>query len=394
MYVFISAICCFALTTASAGAQEDSTLESLIANAIKNNENLSATKARVESIKAFNEQTVTLANPVLSVLNNSQGISQTLPNFAVLDAKRQVADYSLQEANLTYQNEENAIVKSIMTSYYNYILARHKIETIKELQTSLQSFAIQTNSKFEVGQATILDKLKIDYELALATRDLEASQQELTLAKTSLANLTRLNEADISISEDFGEPQLTKTHILDISDNAEVALASATVKKLDAAVNIYNLFPELTVVANNDMAQNTQSVGVSLPLPLWDRTQNTATGAKLMLKEGELRYQATRYRILLDMQTQYQQYTLAVNQLALYEKYKIKQRANDARYTAQTQYQANQITTLDYLDSLRSYKASNLDYWQNKYNQNVSYANIELILRHRFWETNNAAEVK
>lgn len=394
MYVFISALCFFALTMPSLAAQEDSTLENLIANAIKNNENLSATKARVESIKAFNEQTVTLANPVLSVSNNSQGISQTLPNFAVLDAKRKVADYSLQEANLTYQNEENAIVKSIMTSYYNYILARHKIETIKELQTSLQSFAIQTNNKFEVGQATILDKLKIDYELALATRDLEASQQELTLAKASLANLTRLNEADISISEDFGEPQLTQTHTLDISDNAEVALASATVKKLDAAVNIYNLFPELTVFANNDMAQNTQSVGVSLPLPLWDRTQNTATGAKLMLKEGELRYQATKYRIMLDMQTQYQQYTLAVNQLALYEKYKIKQRANDARYTAQTQYQANQITTLDYLDSLRSYKTSNLDYWQNKYNQNVSYANIELILGHRFWQTNNAAEVK
>lgn len=381
-------LCYFTISALGAEKENnDNTLSSLISAAVEHNENLLAGKARVESVKAFNSQLTTLPNPVLNISNAANGVSQTIPNLSVLDAKGKMASYATQEAELTYMMEEQAIAQAVVNNYYGYILARHKVEVIKELQSSLQGFAIQINSKFEVGQATILDKLKIDYELALTTKDLESSYQELAITRATLSNLTRLSEASISVNGDFSVPPMQEEHTLNLDNNVDMRLASTTIKRLDAAIGSYNLFPEFTLSAGNDNVQNMTTFGVSLPLPVWDHGQNTVTGSKAALKEGELRYQATKYRVTLELQNLYRQYQLATNQLNLYEKYKIKQRANDARYTAQTQYQANQITTLDYLDSLRSYRSSELDYWQNKYNQNIAYSNIEMMLGHKFWQS-------
>jgi len=103
--------------------------------------------------------------------------------------QRGMAKNSLEVQHLDRQIVENALVSSVIRSYYNYLAAADYINIVnKSIATVSEQLRIM-NIRFAEGGVLKSDILTLKVRLAQAKEDLVKSQNQLKIAKAVLANI-------------------------------------------------------------------------------------------------------------------------------------------------------------------------------------------------------------
>lgn len=220
--------------------------------------------------------------PRESTVDRGGGVSQELELAGQRSKRRAAAGAGLSAARASFGQARRALLVEAALAFVRAVHDRERLETERTEAQLARSFADLVERRLEVGTATALD-------LALAQAGLARAEQSAALAEGSyqaaqawLAQAVGLTEA--ARVEPVGDlPQLPPAPSLReilrraLADRGDLEAARARVEAAEARVRLARAerIPNLTLAlrAEREEGDDIAGLGVSLPLPLFDRNQ-------------------------------------------------------------------------------------------------------------------------
>jgi outer membrane protein, heavy metal efflux system len=123
-------------------------------------------------------------------------------------------------------------------------------------------------------------------------------------------------------------------------------------------------------------ASNAMGLGVSFPIPLFNRNQGAIARAQSEQRRAEFLAEEARNQVLQDVETAHAALESSRDRLLLYETTYLSA-ARDSRDTAEFAFQRGATSLLDFLDAERTYRATRLGYLQQLAAWETNLAQLE-----------------
>jgi outer membrane protein, heavy metal efflux system len=399
--VVLACVCVFVLVAVAqlARAQEATTgptrltLDEAIALALKRNHGLQATRTSIAQSQAQEVTAALRPNPVLSVdwqdlplfspdeglgsyLNNSSeidiGISYTLEigkrGHRIAAAKDATAVTRFQVAD-----SERALALQAATLFIQVELAESTLELAQENLKSFRTAVDIADSRFKSGGLSENDHLKIKLQLLQFETDLEqaelAKRQNLDNLRQVLGFDSVAPDYDIAGAFDYApvtvQPDELRKQALENRPDLRAARASVTAAGSQVGLAEVNGRPDVTLSGTyaRDSGFNTATVGISVPLPIFDRNQGEIARTRAAAVQAEQQRAETTAQVQTDVKGAYEGLLETDRVVRSYRSgyLDVARRSHDISAYA---YQRGGTSLFDFLDAERSYRATELGYRQ------------------------------
>ena len=126
-------------------------------------------------------------------------------------------------------------------------------------------------------------------------------------------------------------------------------------------------------------------IGVAIPIPVWDKRSGPIAYAAAELKEAQAVLSERELTIQRDVESAYQRYLIAQQQLSAFEDGLLEQ-AESVLKVAEAAYRFGERGILDYLDEQRTKRAVRKDYLSARYEYINAMFTIERLLGYELLE--------
>lgn len=396
----------FCLQGGSLYAANQASLSSLIDEALKNNPQIQAAKERYKAAAARVRLLRTLADPRFeyeydkitadmdSVMSGKTApmrtfaISQEVPFPTKLLLRREAAAREAQSYEQDYKETESRVTKELKESYARLFLAGKKIEITNDNLALLSQFIEVTNKKYAANKATQQDSLKAQVEYSKLSNQLVLLQQEKKIAQ-GLLNflLSRAQDTEITaLDEKSDKPQeLKEEDILKLAKENRPELKSfkemLRKTEIDLALAKQEYLPDFMLKykreeKNGGLGSWAGMLGVTVPLWFWEKQDSFVKEARADLGVARAEYQAEENTVLFEARSSLVKFEAAKKLVAIYQTGVLPQ-ALAAVETAQRGFETDKVSFLDLLDSLRSLRDFQMDYFEACANMEIALADLE-----------------
>jgi len=395
---------CLALMIAPAYGAEDKatvriTLDEAIKMALKYNEALNALRTTIEQSQ-HQETTANLRpNPGLSVgwsplplfkpdeglgnyLKDSSGASVGLSYTLERGAKRWERLHAAKDATSVTRSQvsdsERTLVFQTASQFINVQLAESTLELAKENLTSFQNAVEIGESKFKSGGLSENDYLEIKLQLLQFQTDFEQAQLDRAQGLSDLRQLLGYEpvppDYDVAGGFDYLPLSATFEGLLTIAEqnrpDLRAAVQSVTAAKSQLALAKSNGVQDLTVSAGynraplgGDKTANTASIGISIPLAVFNYNQGEIARTRVAVTQAELQESEVRSQVKTDVRDAYE--GLQRNdRIAQYYRSGYLDVSRKSRDISEYAYKRGASSLFDFLDAERSYRATEIGYRQ------------------------------
>jgi cobalt-zinc-cadmium efflux system outer membrane protein len=380
------------------------TLDGAVRLALEYNPELRASSGRIAAATGRAYQAKLWTNPELTLsaedwpvsgggnFSDSKqtiGMAQTIPfpGKKKLDRQIGVSGVRVSEAELTLRRVE--MVRDVKSAFYQVLAAERLVEVASELVKVAESSASTARKRVAAGAAADQEQLRAEIPLEQARTELSGFQRELTTARQTLALLLGrpdLAEAPVSgaLAEtaslallDQGPEQWLPSHpsvvaVKTSRDRAELELRRARLEP----------YPDVRIgVAGGRIGETGQSIiqmGLSIPLPIIDRSRGKKQEAQANVRIAEADQVAVEQRLLREWGTASKRFRTAVEQVANYRE-RILPKANEALRLVQSGFEQGKFGFIDLLDTQRTTAEVRLAYQQKLLELNVAQAELESL---------------
>lgn len=226
-------------------------------------------------------------------VNTVPQVTQEIVTARKLSLSQAVAAREVDRAALDLLRERYQVVGGVRAAFYDVYALERRIAVLDEL-TRLAGEAVRNSQTLLEGkQIARLDLVQLEVELARFRSQAEAARRELPGARKRLAALAGSPRLPVgSLTGPFEEvPSYDPDRTLDtvLATHPEVRAARVGVERAQAAVRRAEVepIPNLTLstgyVRQNQNRSNDWLVGVSAPIPVWNRNQGNIRAAKAEL---------------------------------------------------------------------------------------------------------------
>jgi cobalt-zinc-cadmium efflux system outer membrane protein len=375
------------------------TLDEAIQLALEHNKNLLATRTTIEQ-SLHQETTAGLRpNPNLSVSFSS------LPLFAPQEGlKNYLSDNGSLDIGLGYTFElggkrgdriaaardttavtraqvtdaERALIFQVATQFIGVQLANSTVELARDNLKSFENAVEIGTAKYKSGAISENDYLKIKLQLLQFQTDLQAAQlarvQGLVALRQLVGYETVSADYDVAGPFDYRAVPLNAGDLFKLAaDNRPDLLAAhraVTASKSQVELAQANGIQDLTVGVDyvrqplgGDHTANTASLGVSMPLAIFDRNQGEIARTKVAVTQAELQEAELIGQVKADVQNAYEnlQENARIAEYYLSGYLEVAKRSRDISEYA---YTKGATSLFDFLDAERSYRSTQLAYRQ------------------------------
>jgi len=404
--IFLSLIVgVFAVTGISYSSQPLS-LNSLLDEAIRNNPQIQAAKFRYEAAKARIRLLRTLEDPRFeyeydkitasmdNLMNNNTrpmrtfAISQEFPFPTKLFLRRAAAQKEANAYEQDYKETERKVIKEVREAYSRLFLSGKKIQLTKENLTLLSQFIEVANKKYSVNKANQQDSLKAQVEYSKLSNQLVLLEQEEEISQSRLNSLlSRPLDTFIGAPQEASRKtaELTEEKILRLAKENRPELKSfkEMVRKseIDYSLSKQEYLPDFMVKYKREETSGGAGswagmFGVTVPIWFWEKQDSFVKEAKANVGVANADYQAEENAILFEAKAAFVKFEAAKKLVDIYETGVLPQ-AEAALQTAQRGYEADKISFLDLLDSLRTLKDFQMEYFEAQANAEIALADLE-----------------
>lgn len=381
-------------------------LNSLIDEALKNNPQIQAAKYRYQAAKARVSLLRSLEDPKFeyeydkitadmdAVMRGKTApmrtfaISQEFPFPTKLFLRRQSARKEANAYEQEYKETELKIIKDVKDAYFQLYLSKKKIAITKENQALISQFTEVANKKYSVNKGSQQDSLRAQVEYSKLANQIVLLEQEEEISQALLNSL--LNRPQDSVIGEIEEKnsknvEITEERILKLTKENRPELKSfhemLRKSEIDLTLARQEYLPDFMIKykreeRNGKAGSWAGMLGVSIPLWFWDKQASFVKEARANVNVAKADYQATENIALFESRSAYAKFDAAKNLVKIYETGVLPQ-AGAALETARRGYEADKVGFLDLLDSLRSLKDFQIEYFESLANLEIALADLE-----------------
>lgn len=378
------------------------TLNQALELAEKNHPQFQVASAMLEAAEAGITTARAYPNPEAGVLAGHQRarVPGTVPgpvqvySFAQPLETRKVRETRILAAELGKsasefaQAEARILVRSIVRQAF-FLSLRRKSEL--ELATGNQKLVEDLKRRIEVqvsvGEAARLELTRAEAEAAIARTSTKSAQLRLVTALAALRaaiNIPQDEEIDPRGQLDPAA-SLPPLNVL----RAEVERNYPALRQSESEIRRADLrlqnelalrTPQPTLRSEYEHQPDvaTYRVGVSLPVPLWNKRQGPIGEASAALRLATSTLNLRRLELFAQLESAYGRYQVASQQLAIYEEGVLKQ-AEAALQAAEAAYRFGERGVIEVLDAQRVLRGARLDFLNAQHDRQAALIELQQL---------------
>jgi cobalt-zinc-cadmium efflux system outer membrane protein len=381
------------------------TLKGAISLALDSNPTLRASSGRIDAASGRAYQSKFWTNPELTLnaeewpvsgggefsdSKQTVGLAQTIPFPGKKKLDRQIGASGVRFSVAELSLRKLELVRDVKTAFYGVLAAERLVGVQRELVNVAESSAATARKRVAAGAAADQEQLRAEILLEQARSELAGFQRELVTARQTLAFLVGRPEfsdipvsgalaehADLTLFDERPEQWLAgHPSVLAVQtrrDRAELKLRRARLEP----------YPDVRMgVAGGRLGETDQSIielGLSVPLPIIDRSKGRKQEAEAEVRIAEAERLAVEQSLLRAWSTASMRYRTAVEQVGAYRE-RILPKTNEALRLVQTGFEQGKFGFMDLLDTQRTTAEARLAYQRKLLELNVAQAELEALL--------------
>ena len=320
------------------------TLEQLLDEALRNNPELRALSASADAARGEVVTAATWQNPELSVspklthtrseggrssnqFDKEIGLSQTIEFPGKRALRRAVAEKNVEIRELALAGFRSQLSNQVRSAFYRLLVSEQLVSLKENRLTIAKTFVEAARKKVDAGYAPEFEATKAEVERVAAEKELreaQAQRQASAVALTALLGRTPTRSLTVSgdLARDLPSPD-EATLLAEASlRNPSLRIQAVEVERTSLGVDLArrSRFPDFTIGPSYETEPDTQfyTLGLSLPLPFWDRKQGEIVTAEAERRRAAAELQKLQQEILRDILTSSQDLAAAKAGLASY----------------------------------------------------------------------------
>ncbi len=396
-------IACLAAALAlAASAAEPLTLERALALAVQNHPQLRVAAAQIEGAQAGVTTARAYPNPEAGVLAGQQRarLTGTIPgaiqvySFSQPLETRRVRETRIRTAELSRESSEYALAEvriavraAVRQAFYQVLRRKAEVELAGENQKLIEELRRRIQVQVEVGEAARLELTRADAEVAIARTSAKSAQLRLVTALAALRaalsaplgdDLDPQGQLDAAASL----PALPALRSEVLAAYPALKQAQAEIRRAEARMKSEMALrmpqPTLRSEYEHQPEVGTYRIGLSLPVPLWNKREGPIGEAAAALRQATSTLDLRRLEINAALESAYGRYQISSQQLAVYEEGVLKQ-AETALQAAEAAYRFGERGIIEVLDAQRVLRGARLDFLNAQYDRQAALIELEQL---------------
>jgi outer membrane protein, heavy metal efflux system len=364
------------------------TLEQAMGLAERQHPDLAEAKALIEAAEGRVQQSGKFPNPeaiarieqapfkrrTLDEAEYLAGLAQPVPLGSRLSKAKQVEQLERDRRARELEARRRDLRKRVHSAFATALYQEKALLTQKEIVASAGKAVTTTKARLDAGDALREDLARVEMEQAGAKVELrraEAMREQGMFALTAAIGDPALSvkSLDGTLDTTFEIPTM-ESLVTSLASNPAVAMADADIRANNARVNLAkaqrvpDVKVELLYRRLQAEKENAFDVGLSIPLPLFDRNQGRIREARAEVAAAEARSRSTQNDLTFRMRDAHAQLTAALaNSRAL--KDEVLPRADAVLKSAEARYTAGDTSLNEVLPARRDWAAVQLTYLES-----------------------------
>jgi cobalt-zinc-cadmium efflux system outer membrane protein len=380
-------------TEQAAGLEREPPLpiESVVAEALKQNPEIEAARQRWQAAKQRAPQAAALDDPEAKIEfwntpenldvtrsgNTIFGLSQRFPYPGKLGLKERVAMQEAEMALSLLQAKEREVAAEVKTAYYELFFTHKAIEVHHQQIEILKDFFAISNARFRAGKGAQVDVLKASVELSKLFNQLPVLEQQRESAKAKLnVILNRAPQSPLAEPLEPTGPRARRTledlQQVAIQNRPELRALDIEIAKSQTAVALAQkqYYPDFNVMVSRFQNFGARDgfggmVTMSLPFSFWTKPKYDAGVREATANQDSAKasYQALKNQVLFEAKDLLVKTDAAEQLITLYKTTIIPQ-AHQTLDSARVNYQTGKVEFLTLLDAERALRDFQLEYYR------------------------------
>ncbi|MFV3382399.1 MULTISPECIES: TolC family protein [Pseudomonas] len=360
------------LAAPSLHAEQRLSLPQAIEAAYAQNPELAAASREIGIAEGERRQAGLVPNPELSweaedTRRDTRTTTVTLSQALELGGKRgariEVASAGQTVAQLELERQRNGLRADVVQAFHAALRAQTALELAQQSQALTERGLRVVQGRVKAGQSSPVEATRAQVQLAQAQAQVRRAESQRIVANQSLARLTgspqvafaRLDAGELSP----GPAPRAETLLDRVSQTADWRLAEAQIQRGEASLGSEKAkrIPDLTVSLGSQYSREDRErvnvVGLSMPLPLFDRNQGNVLAAARRADQARDLRNAVQLRLYSDTRSAVSQWASAMQEVQAYDR-TILPSAQQAVDTATRGFEMGKFAFLDVLDAQRT----------------------------------------
>lgn len=373
------------------------TLDNALQTAQANNPELAVARWGIDIAEGERRQAGVLPNPELSwemedTRNGSQTTTVSVSQMFELGGKRGarlgVAGRDSELAGLELERQGNVLRAEVIAAFEASVQAQEGLQLAEE-SLRLSERALQVvQGRVKAGSASPVEATRAQVQLSEVRLEQGRAEQALTVAYQQLAAATGAPVAAFSRVESKSDqtPGVpSRTQLLErLEQTPDMRLVRTQIDQRDAALDLAraNRIPDLTVSVGSQYSETERErvnvVGVSLPIPLFDRNQGNVLAAARRADQARDQRNSAELRLRSEVIQALAQWSTAAQEVQDFDR-SILPSAQQAVEAATRGFERGKFAFLDVLDAQRTLVAARLQYLQAQAQRSEARVRLERI---------------
>lgn len=279
-------------------------LDELIQVGLAQNPRLSRSAFAIDTARGRALQAGLYPNPTVSATLDELGdrtgpggvntlplVSQEIVTGGKLKLSRAAATKEVDQATLNLMAQRYGLMGNIRQAYFEVVTLQRRVEILGDLVKLAEKSAEQTQKLLDAKQVARLDLVQLEVELERLRAEEEATRRELPAAYRRLAAVVGVSKLPIaSVTGTLDAPlppyELERVQQVVLEVHPELQSARVGIEKAQLQLRRAEVepIPNVTVgagyVRQNQNRSNDWTIGVSVPIPAWNRNQGNIAAAR------------------------------------------------------------------------------------------------------------------
>nr|WP_189657319.1 TolC family protein [Pseudomonas peradeniyensis] len=290
-------------------------------------------------------------------------LSQALELGGKRGARIEVAEAGQAIARLELERQRNSLRADVIQAFHAALRAQTALDLAQQSQALTERGLRVVEGRVRAGQSSPVEATRAQVQLAQAEAAVRRARTERGVANQALARLTgsaeaRFERLDASNLSPGPAPQ-SEPLLAKVEQTAEWRLAAAQIERGDASLGSEKAqrIPNLTVSLGSQYSREERErvnvVGLSMPLPLFDRNQGNVLAAARRADQARDLRNAVDLRLRSETRSALEQWGTAMGEVQAYDR-TILPAAQQAVDTATRGFEMGKFAFLDVLDAQRT----------------------------------------